>query len=70
MIDEQRKYREYYETAERTSEQRRKDLVQAFDEIAALQRKVRRLHVVNTTLTAIITVLAWKGLEFLLQALQ
>lgn len=70
MIDESRKHRQYYESVERTAEQRRKDLVTAFDEIAELHRKLRRLQIANTALTAIITALAFKGLEIVFQALR
>jgi len=70
MIDESRQYRASYERLERTADQRRKDLARAFDEIAELQRKLRRAQIVNTTLTAIITALAMKGMEILFQALR
>ena len=70
MIDESRQHREDYAKVERTAEQRRKDLVRAFDEIAHLQRKLRRVQIVNTTLTAIITALAMTGLEELFRALK
>lgn len=42
MVDD-RKYREFYLQAERTAEQRRKDLVVAFDEIHDLKCKYRNL---------------------------
>ena len=70
MIDESRQYRDSYQKLERTADQRRKDLARAFDEIAELQRKLRRAQIVNTTLTAIITALAMKGMEILFQALR
>jgi hypothetical protein len=42
MVDD-RKYRDYYLQAERTAEQRRKDLVVAFDEIHDVKCKYRNL---------------------------
>lgn len=68
-LDESRRYRGYYLKVERTAEQRRKDLTVAFDEIVELRKKLRRANIVNTTLTAIITALAFKGLELLFKAL-
>jgi hypothetical protein len=38
--------------------------------IAELRNKLKRYQIVNTTLTAIITALAFKGLEVLFQALR
>lgn len=38
--------------------------------IAELQNKLARLQFVNIALTAIVTSLAWKGLEYLFQALR
>jgi hypothetical protein len=47
-----------------------KQLTAKDSEIAELHARLQRVHYVNVALTAIITALAMKGLEFLLQALQ
>lgn len=65
MIDESRQYREDYAKSERTAKQLRQDLCRAFDEIALLQRKLRRTRNIRTALISIVSVLAWKSLEFL-----
>lgn len=60
---EDRKYRDYYLHAERTAEQRRKDLAVAFDQIYELKCKLRglktRIWVLGGALTALAGVTGW-----------
>jgi hypothetical protein len=68
MIDERREFRDYYLKVERTAEQRRKDLVTAFDEIAELRRdkaNLWKLLFLVMSMTSGFTVAFVKLLEFI-----
>ncbi len=62
-------WRDEYLNVERSNLQLQKDLTIAFDRIDELKRKYNRALIVNATLTAMITALAFKGLELVLQSI-